>query len=350
MKKERVLVAMSGGVDSSVSALILKKSGYDVVGVSLKLLSDKKDDRSCCSLSSVEDARKVASILGIPFYVLDAKDIFKKTVIKNFIEEYINGRTPNPCIKCNKFIKFDYLYNIAKELNCKYLATGHYARIKKQNEHFYLIRAKDKNKDQSYFLYILRQEQLKNLLFPVGDLLKDEVRSIAKKFNLPIHNKKESSDICFIPKKKYAEFIIEKAGYKPQEGDILDKDKKVIGKHKGIIYYTYGQRKKIGISSSSPLYVISIDKENNTISVGRKDDLLREKVIAKDVNFIVDIEKFSNITCKVRYRSEETLCKIDKLNSVISITLLKPLWGVTPGQSIVFYSEDIVLGGGIIDG
>lgn len=350
MTKKRVLALMSGGVDSSVSALLLKQRGYEVIGITLNIWPSNSD-RSCCSISAFDDARNVAYKVGIPHYVIDAKEKFEKTVIHNFFEEYIKGRTPNPCIKCNEVIKFDYIMKKAVELECEYVATGHYIRKIFENGVYKILKGADKDKDQSYFLYILKPEILGNVLFPLGDITKNEVREIARQLNLSVHNKRESQDVCFVQNKDYPKFIIEHFNYQPVQGCIKDKSGKVIGYHPGIIYYTRGQRKKIGLSDKDPWYVVTIHRENDTIIVGKESDLYTEEALVDNLNFILPANNFSNIYAKVRYRGEEIPCEIYTLEEgKIKVKFEKPVKAITPGQAIVFYSKDVVLGGGVIDG
>ena len=349
MKKDRVLVSMSGGVDSSVAALLLMKEGFDVIGVTMNIWQNDKTTRACCSLLSIDDARRVANKIGIPFYVLNFKEIFKETVVKNFIDSYISGETPNPCVKCNEIIKFQYLLNKAKELNCKFIATGHYARIKKDKNKYLILRGKDDRKDQTYFLHVLKQNMLKNILFPVGDYTKEEVRRIAKNFELPVANKPESQEVCFVPDRNYPKFIMDFTNFTPKPGLIIDKSGNFLGEHKGIIFYTIGQRKRIGISGCVPFYVLSIDGEKNTITVGEDYELYSNELFAKDVNFIIDIKLPKVLNVKIRYLSNPTpavIYKIDKTK--VKVKFKKPVRAITPGQSVVFYKDDILIGGGTI--
>lgn len=350
----RVLVAMSGGVDSSVTSALLKEKGFEVIGITLELLPlEMQSFGWCCSLSSVEDARKVARILDIPHYVLNLREIFKKKVINNFYTEYISGWTPNPCIRCNQYIKFDALLNKVKELKCEYLATGHYAKIeydRKRNKYL-LKKGKDKNKDQSYVLYVMTQESLKTTLFPLGDYMKSEVRDIAKKLKLPVADKKDSQEVCFVEKGKYPEFFKKQFKYLPKEGNIVNTKCLVLGKHKGIVNYTIGQRRGLGISSKSPLYVVDINNANNEIIVGFEEEVYKEYLFAKDINLISTnkISKLLKVKVKIRYKANDADATIMEVNNGISVKFNKPQWAITPGQSVVFYNNDEVIGGGIID-
>jgi tRNA-uridine 2-sulfurtransferase len=339
----KVVVAMSGGVDSSVAAALLKNAGYDVIGITMHLWPGKKDG-ACCSLSAVEDARRVANLLGIPYYVVNFKNIFKKTVIDDFISEYDRGRTPNPCVRCNKLIKFDALLKKAKSLGASYIATGHYAKIKISNGRYLLKKGIDTKKDQSYFLYPLDQDALSHTLFPLADLTKKEVRNIAKKFNLRVADKEESQDVCFIDKSP-GELS------KPKKGDIVDLDGKVLGKHKGYQLYTIGQRKGIGLAGKEPLYVVKIDPKKNELVVGGRGDVFGAELIAGDLNWISvkKSPKKMKVKARIRYNSRESDAEISPLpKGRVKVTFKEPQFAITPGQSVVFYDGDVVVGGGII--
>ena len=343
----KVLVAMSGGVDSSVAALLLKKQGCDVSGVTMCLGVEVEENirRRCCSAQAIEDARRISAQLGIKHYVWDFSRELQEKVIKPFIQEYQNGRTPNPCIECNRYLKFGKLFEQMRSLGFDYLATGHYARLEKNNGEVVLKMAKDRDKDQSYFLYSIPKENLGSVLFPLGDLTKDEVRRIAREEELSVYDKPQSQDICFIGK-DYREFI--KNWIPDKSGDILNKEGKILGKHKGIFSYTIGQREGLGISAGKPLYVIEIKPEENQIIVGEKKDLKAKGLIADNINILVErLPKQGN--AKIRYTSKETNCFIEKLNGKIKIIFEEPQFAVTPGQSVVLYDKDIVLGGGIIE-
>lgn len=346
IKNKKVVVAMSGGVDSSVAAALLKQQGYDVIGITMQLWPDNKRSNGCCSLSAVEDARRVASQLEIPYYVLNFKDIFKKHVIDNFISEYNRGRTPNPCVVCNEKIKFDALLRKAKELGAQYLATGHYARISRlRNGRFTVRQGKDRNKDQSYFLYPLSQKALSMTLFPVGDLTKIEVRDIAKKLGLKVADKKESQEICFV-EGSY------KGLFSPKEGLIVDKKGKVLGKHKGYQLYTVGQRRGLGISGQKPSYVVKIEAKSNKLTVGDKGDVYSDDLTVSNIKLSA-IDKISrpvHVKSMIRYNSPKMSAKLLPLSQgKMRVTFNDPQFAITPGQSIVFYQSDKVLGGGIID-
>jgi len=354
--KKRVLVAMSGGVDSSVAALLMKKKGYEVIGATMCFgLEDSKGKRpSCCSISGIEDARRVAEQLEISHYVLSFGKQLKENVIEYFIKEYLDGRTPNPCIRCNQYLKFDILAKKAKEFNCDYLATGHYARITRdKNRQFFLKGAKDTYKDQSYFLYRIPKDKMDFILFPLGNYTKQEVRKIAQENNLRVANKSGSQDVCFIPGRDYKEFFIKRLGEdKLEPGPIKDLEGNILGKHKGIIFYTIGQRQGLGIAHKCPLYVIKIDKKTNTLVVGEKKDVYRSRLEAKDSYFLTNksLPKKLEVKAKIRYNHREARALLHlKSKARISIEFNKPQWAITPGQSVVFYKNNTVIGGATID-
>lgn len=354
MRKKRVLVAMSGGVDSSVSAYLLSKEGYEVIGVSMKFplsFSESNKYTSCCGFKGIEDAKKVAEEIGIPFYILNYEEKFERKVIEYFIREYKMGRTPNPCIVCNKKIKFGELLKLAKHLGIDYVATGHYVKKEKEGKKYLLKKGIDPEKDQSYFLFSLNQYQLKNSLFPVGNYRKEEVRKIAKEIGLNIHSKPQSQEICFIQDKNYRDFLIGRNSSLIKPGPIINKEGKVLGEHKGIVFYTIGQRTGLGISHTTPLYVIKIDKNNNTIIVGEEKEIYKRELVADNVNLILydKLEKERKVTAKIRYKQEESEAVIIPLDDKkIKVIFSKPQRAITPGQAIVFYEGETVLGGGII--
>ena len=351
MGSKKVVVAMSGGVDSSVTAVLLKEEGFKVIGITMQIWERSKDWGGCCGLGSIEDAKKVANKLGIPHYVLNFRDIFREKVIANFCEEYREGRTPNPCIRCNQYIKFDALLKKAEELGADYIATGHYARIEydSRRKRYLFMKGVDQRKDQSYVLYVMTQEQLKRTLLPLGNLTKDRVRQIAKEKDLPVATKPESQEICFIPDNNYGEFLRE---YIPEgkSGPIVNKEGKVIGEHQGIIFYTIGQRKGIGIAAKEALYVIAIDKENNTIVVGKEKDVYGNELIASDINFINEkLKEPIRVEAKIRSLHQASSATVIPLNeSKVQVKFDQPQWAITPGQAVVFYDGDIVIGGGTI--
>jgi tRNA-uridine 2-sulfurtransferase len=344
-KDIKVVVAMSGGVDSSVAAALLKEKGYNVIGITMQIWPGGDRSGSCCSLSAVEDARRVANKLGIPFYVLNFKDIFKRTVIDNFISEYEKGRTPNPCVVCNEKIKFEALLKKAEELDADYIATGHYAKVVKKGNRYFLLKGKDGNKDQSYFLYPLSQHALSKTMFPLGDLTKPQVRILAKKFGLKVAEKPESQEICFV-EGSISDF------FEPKQGNIVDMNGKVIGKHKGYQVYTIGQRKGLGIASAEPLYVVKIDPKKNEITAGNKGDVYGDDCIVGHLNLIEEakLTRKKPVKACIRYRNPVSPAQILPLSQgKIRVMFKKPQFAITPGQSIVFYDGNVVFGGGIID-
>jgi tRNA-specific 2-thiouridylase len=348
MSGERVVVAMSGGVDSSLAAAILKEQGYDVIGVTMRLWPGE-DRGGCCGLEAVEMARSVADILGISHYILDFKDVFQETVIADFCAEYSRGRTPNPCIICNRYIKFDTLLQRAFELDAVYLATGHYAQIESSTDDYRLLKAADTAKDQSYFLYRLEQRQLKHLLFPIGHLKKAAVRKMAAEFGLAPADRPESQDICFIPGGDYRSFITGRLPLEP--GDITDTEGRLLGRHRGLPLYTVGQRQGLGLAASRRLYVLRLDPETNRIVVGNTEQLLSSRFKASKLHWISGrtAEPGNSIMARIRHRAPEVPVKLEISSGSAEAFLSQPQPAVTPGQAVVFYRGDVVLGGGVID-
>lgn len=379
VKRGKVLLGMSGGVDSSVSAVLLKEAGFDVIGATMRLLPDDDPEISdgCCSLSSMFDAIKVCAKLGIPHYTLHCEEDFDKKVICDFMNSYRDGKTPNPCVECNRYFKFGAFYDKAMELGCDYIAMGHYAKIEYSEKYGQnvLRKSSSNNKDQTYFLYNIQNEVLQKMIFPLEDFeTKDEVRAIAEKYNLTVAKRKDSQEICFCPDGNYQEFLLQqfknrklnKEDMGAKEGNFIFNGK-TIGKHKGVMYYTVGQRKGLGISYKEPLYVIRIDKDRNEVVLGTNEDLFSKELKANELNFLLknfDLSKKVDITAKIRYSTKDykaTLAvlddnlKKDGCNNSISrdkIAIVKfdePQRAITPGQSVVFYLDDgVVLGGGKI--
>ena len=359
-EKPKVAVAMSGGIDSSVSALLLKKRSFSVSGFFLKFWSDPtcgiKRENGCCDSESLKKAKEVAKKIGMPIHIVDVEKIFKKTIVDNFIDEYKNLRTPNPCVGCNKSIKFGWFLNFAEELGFDKIATGHYAKIKKDgNNIFHLFSGRDTTKDQSYFLCQLDQKQLSKTLFPVGNLTKREVMQIAKKNRLDFENRKESQEICFIQDKNYGDFLKRHISQKFfQSGEIVNLENKKIGRHQGLVNYTIGQRKGIdqtGMKNPNriPLYVAGFEEKENKLIVGSKKDIYGKSMKVKNIRWISKAaEKKAllgkNIKVKIRYRHVPASCSIKGAE----IKFKKPQWAITPGQYAVFYWKDEVLGGGTI--
>lgn len=351
----RVAVAMSGGVDSSLAAAILKRSGHEVVGITFKTWPKEECGesfgRACCSLEAITRARAVAEDLGIPYYVYDLSKEFKNLVIDYFCDEYIKGNTPNPCIICNERIKFALLLEKAKALNIPCIATGHYAKVESEGGRFLLKKGRDKRHDQSYFLFSLSQEQLRHSIFPLADFTKDQTRRLAKKFKLKTFNTASSQDICFVQDQDYGEYIKEKTGVEIKRGEIIDKSGKLLGHHRGIPFYTIGQRRGLGISHKRPLYVIGIDIHKNRLIVGEKEDILKKGLIAHRLNWIAieDIEKPIRLQAKIRYNHKKANAVIKRMGAgLVKVNFDELQEAPTPGQAVVFYDGDTVVGGGWI--
>ncbi|MCH3963796.1 MAG: tRNA 2-thiouridine(34) synthase MnmA [Clostridium sp.] len=354
--KKRVVVGMSGGVDSSVAAYLLKKQGYDVIGITMQVWQEDEYyegmESGCCSLSAVDDARMVAYKLGIPYYVMNFRNEFKKNVIDYFIREYMKGRTPNPCIACNKFLKFDELLKRAAQLGADYVATGHYATVDKMNDRYVLIKSQDDRKDQTYALYSLTQFQLAHTLMPCGEYKKTEIREIARKIGLGVHDKRDSEEICFIPDNDHGSYISRQLNGGIRKGNFVDKEGNILGRHKGIVYYTVGQRKGLGISFGIPMYVIDIDPSQNRIVLGNESDLMKKEFIIKDVNFMLfeTLDSNLDVQCKIRYSAKPGEAVISPYGEgLVKVKFKEPQRAITKGQSAVFYQENIMIGGGTID-
>ncbi len=356
--KKKVAVGMSGGVDSSVAAYLLKEQGYDVIGVTMQIWQDEDplaqaENGGCCGLSAVDDARRVADRLGIPYYVLNFKREFKENVIDYFMDEYMHARTPNPCIACNRYVKWEALLNRARELGCDYIATGHYARVVQlDNGRYALKKSATDRKDQTYALYNLTQEQLAHTLMPVGEYEKEQIREIAAKIGLLIANKPDSQEICFIPDNDYAGYIERESGKTFPKGNFVDLEGNILGTHKGIIHYTIGQRKGLGLSMGSPVFVVDIRPETNEVVIGSNLDTFHDSLYAGKVNLMsVDaLEGEQEVVAKIRYSHKGASCRIRMVDEdTLLCKFEEPVRAITPGQAVVFYDGDIVLGGAVID-
>lgn len=353
---EKALVAMSGGVDSSVAAALMCQSEYDCIGVTMKLHSESVPERegSCCTLADTEDARSVSYKLGMKYYVFNFTDDFESTVIERFINAYENGETPNPCIDCNRFMKFEKLYDRAKILGCDKVATGHYARIEydEKSKRYLLKKSKNEAKDQTYVLYFLSQEQLKHTVFPLGSFeSKEDVRRVAEQYGFINASKKDSQDICFVPDGDYASFIERHTGKTFKKGNFVNLSGEVLGEHKGIIHYTVGQRKGLGIALGEPAYVREINAKNNEVVLCKNEELFTKELVAKDFNWIAFDAPQDEIraAAKPRYRAKEAPCTAKVLeNGNVKIAFDTPQRAVTKGQAVVLYDGDTVIGGGTI--
>lgn len=351
---KKVIIAMSGGVDSSVAAFLMKEKGFDCIGATMKLYDNDEigisREKTCCSLDDIEDARSVARRLSIPYYVFNFKEEFEEKVIRKFISTYENGGTPNPCIDCNRYLKFEKLFQRMNELEYNYVVTGHYARIEENDGWFYLKKAVDDTKDQSYVLYSLTQYQLSHILFPLGEYTKNEIREIAEKQDFLNARKKDSQDICFVPDGNYTDFIERYTGKKYPPGDFVDINGKPIGKHQGIIRYTNGQRKGLGVAFGQPMYVAGKNIEKNTVTLCTNEELFAKELKAVDFNWIIPNPQ-NEIKCsaRVRYnmREKPATAYINDDNSV-NVVFDEPQRAITRGQAVVLYDGDIVLGGGTI--
>ena len=356
-KDTTVFVAMSGGVDSSVVAGLIKDAGYNTVGVTMcfNITHPNNTKPSCCGIEGIGDAKRAAEILGIPHYVMNFAADINDYIIEDFTREYLSGRTPNPCVRCNQHLKFGTLYAKVKSLGADYIATGHYGKIELNDatKSFELKKAMDERKDQSYFLYSMKKETLPSVLFPLGGLTKTDVRHLARKYNLNTAEKPESQDICFVPAEGYKKFLEDRVGKESMiPGDFIDEEGNMVGKHKGIAYYTIGQRDKLGIALGYPVYVYRIDAANNTVHVGNLEKLYSKGLIASQANWVsMEIPKETvEVMARIRYNSPEVKARLTALDQKkIRLEFDQPQKSVTPGQSVVFYKEDIVLGGAIID-
>lgn len=339
---------MSGGVDSSVAALLLKENGYAVTGVTMCLGIREDGERTrCCGLDAIDDAKHVCNQLQIPHFVFDFAQEMEEHVINKFTAEYQRGKTPNPCIDCNRYLKFGILLDKARGIGFDYLATGHYARIEKCEDTWHLMRPKDRIKDQTYFLYPIKTGDLSSILFPLGSWNKEEVRTLAKKAGLHVADKAESQDICFVTQGNYRQFFLEK-NLSSVEGDIVDTAGNILGRHRGIIFYTIGQRSGLGISAKTPLYVVEIDAQKNQVIVDEKKALQAKGLIAGDINLLTG-ELPIEVEAKIRYRKKPARCKILPEGKNLKVIFKETQESITPGQAVVLYAGDKVLGGGVIE-
>lgn len=358
-QRPTVVVAMSGGVDSSLTAALLLHEGYHVIGMTMQIwdnqtVNDDPENRGCCSLSAVDDARNVANKLGIPYYVVNFRDYFQETVVDYFVKEYAKGRTPNPCIACNRYVKFEALLRKALEIGADYVATGHYARIEQDSQtgRYVLRKGLDEKKDQSYVLYHLNQHSLAHFLMPLGTYTKDKTRALAREYGLSVADKPESQEICFVPNDDYHAFLEEKNPKSLRPGNFVDVEGNILGKHQGLPLYTVGQRKGLGIAAGHPLYVVELRPDKNEVVLGCNDDVFATSLIANDLNFIAfdELNSQRSVLAKIRYNAKESPAVIEPVgNGKVQVRFVQKQRAITPGQSVVFYEGDQVLGGGIIE-
>jgi len=353
------MLGMSGGVDSSVAAAVLLEQGYEVIGVTMQIWPDMDDCRKqteggCCSLSAVDDARRVANRLGINYYVLNFKDVFQQKVIDYFTNEYLAGRTPNPCIACNRFVKFEALLTKAVSMGMDYIATGHYARttFDEKTGRYLLKKSVTTEKDQTYVLYTMTQYQLERTLFPIGGFRKDQVRAMAREYGLPVASKPDSQEICFVEDNDYGRFITENTDTEIKPGYFVDRQGKILGMHRGIIHYTIGQRKGLGVSFGKPMYVAEIRPEDNTVVLGDADEVFSAGLVAAEPNYISidELKDEMRVTAKIRYSAKEAPAVIRPLDrNRVEVVFDEPQRAITPGQAVVFYDGDTVVGGAVIE-
>jgi tRNA-uridine 2-sulfurtransferase len=353
--RPKVVIAMSGGVDSSVAAALLVKQGYEVIGIMMRLWSEpgKHTDNRCCTPDAMASARRVAARLDIPFYAVDAQEIFFSKVVNYFMEGYIQGNTPNPCLECNRYVRWEFLLNRARALGADAMATGHYARLAKDSQgRIQLLRAVDAAKDQSYVLHVLGQEQLAQAIFPLGEYSKPQVRQMAREFNIPSAERADSQDLCFLGDGDYRSFITRHAREQVERpGPINNRAGQEIGRHQGLAFYTIGQRKGLGIASTQPLYVLQKDLHKNVLIVGGKDELGQRELLAERVNWISGEAPPDRIRAqvKIRYKSREAWANVTPMqDDLVHVRFDEPLRDITPGQATVFYQDEVCLGGGVI--
>ena len=357
MGKKRIVVAMSGGVDSTTVAAILKQEGHEVIGITMQLLDYKDAEGGCCSLDHVIDARRVAQELDIPHYVVNFIDSFKELVLKDYVVKYESGKTPIPCVLCNQYVKFDLLLKRAMELGADYLATGHYAKITNGDGTYSLNKADDENKDQTYFLYTLKQKELSKLMFPLGSLKKDEVRELARSLNIKLAEKPDSTGVCFVPSDNYRDYLISQSAFTEKEGDIVNVEGEVLGKHRGIYSFTIGQRRGLGIAMGKPMYVVGIEPKENRLIVGEEDKIYSNKLLAENISWVqtknqieLNSEEPFEVRAKIRNRHREDDAVVTmKSDTQAEIEFKNPQRAITPGQAVVLYQDKKVLGGGWIN-
>lgn len=365
MENKKVLLGMSGGVDSSVSAVLLQKAGYEVVGITMELFKEDKKvstnnvennnlhNMNAINNSPENDAKSICNYLNLEHHITDCKEEFNNYVIQDFIKCYSNCKTPNPCIECNKYMKFGLMYEEAKKLGCNYIATGHYAKTEYSEKYnrWVIRKSNAGKKDQTYVLWSINKELIEHILFPLADFEnKDEIREIARENNLQVANKPDSEDICFVPDGNYKDFLEKNSEIKPKQGNIVDLDGKVLGKHNGLYNYTIGQRKGLGISNPVPLFVLGFNKERNQVIVGEEKDLYKKEILVSDINLLLvdEINEYMEVEVKTRYSAKSAKARIKQEENNIRVIFEEPQRAITPGQSAVFYVDDILLGGGKI--